>query len=100
MTTVSLEGLQSGVTGEDRAIAILKVEHNGQTYDWQRYVPAGVDLSDFISGLGPSVGAEIDAKEAEWAALTPIPTFKGMTNTAASSSVHSSFHSSLDIKRV
>jgi hypothetical protein len=57
--------------GEDRAIAILKVEHNGQTYDWQRYVPAGVDLSDFINGLGPSVGAEIDAKEAEWAALTP-----------------------------
>jgi hypothetical protein len=71
MTTVSLEGLQSGVAGEDRAIAILKVEHNGQTYDWQRYVPAGVDLSDFINGLGPSVGAEIDAKEAEWAALTP-----------------------------
>ena len=71
MTTVSLEGLQSGMAGEDRAIAILKVEHNGQTYDWQRYVPAGADLSEFISGLGPSVGAEIDAREAEWAALTP-----------------------------
>ena len=71
MTTVSLEGLQSGMVGEDRAIAILKAEHNGQTYDWQRFVPAGVDLSDFINGLGPSVGAEIDAKEAEWAALTP-----------------------------
>jgi hypothetical protein len=71
MTTVSLEGLQSGVAGEDRAIAILKVEHNGQTYDWQRYVPAGVDLSQFVSGLNASVGAEIDAKEAEWAALTP-----------------------------
>jgi hypothetical protein len=71
MTTVSLEGLQSGMVGEDRAIAILKVEHNGQTYDWQRYVPAGVDLSDFINGLSSSVGAEIDAKEAEWAALTP-----------------------------
>ena len=71
MTTVSLEGLQSGMAGEDRAIAILKVEHNGQTYDWQRYVPAGVDLSEFISGLGPSVGNEIDAREAEWAALTP-----------------------------
>ena len=71
MTTVSLEGLQSGMAGEDRAIAILKVEHNGQTYDWQRYVPAGVELSEFISGLGPSVGAEIDAREADWAALTP-----------------------------
>lgn len=71
MTTVSLEGLQSGMTGEDRAIAILKVEHNGQTYDWQRFVPVGADLSSYIAGLGPSVGAEIDAKEAEWAALTP-----------------------------
>ena len=71
MTTVSLEGLQSGMVSEDRAIAILKVEHNGQTYDWQRFVPAGVDLSDFINGLSPSVGAEIDAKEAEWTALTP-----------------------------
>jgi len=71
MTTVSLEGLQSGVAGEDRAVAILKVEHNGQTYDWQRYVPAGSDLSTFIAGLASSVGAEIDAKEAEWAALTP-----------------------------
>jgi len=68
MTTVSLEGLQSGIAGEDRAIAILKVEHNGQTYDWQRYVPADTDLSQFIAGLASSVGAEIDAKEAQWAA--------------------------------
>ena len=71
MTTVSLEGLQSGVTGEDRAIAILKVEHNGQNYDWQIFVPVGTDLTEFINGCGPRVGAEIDAKEAEWAALTP-----------------------------
>lgn len=68
MTTVSLEGLQSGMAGEDRAIAILKVDHNGQTYDWQIYVPVGVDLSGFINGCGPRVGAEIDAKEAQWAA--------------------------------
>ena len=71
MTTVSLEGLQSGMPGEDRAIAILKVDHNGQSYDWQRYVPAGVALSDFINGLGASVSTEIDAKEAQWVALTP-----------------------------
>lgn len=71
MTTVSLEGLQSGMAGEDRAIAILKADHNGQSYDWQIFVPAGGDLSAFISGCGLRVGAEIDAKEAEWAALTP-----------------------------
>lgn len=68
MTTVSLEGLQSGIAGEDRAIAVLKVDHNGQTYDWQIYVPAGVDLSAFIGGCAAQVGAEIDAKEAQWAA--------------------------------
>lgn len=71
MTTVSLEGLQSGVIGEDRAIAILKVYHNGQNYDWQIFVPVGADLSEFINGCSGRVGAEIDAKEAEWAALTP-----------------------------
>ena len=71
MTTVSLEGLQSGVTGEDRAIAVLKVYHNGQNYDWQIFVPVGADLSEFINGCSGRVGAEIDAKEAEWAALTP-----------------------------
>ena len=69
MTTVSLEGLQSGA--EERAIAILKVDHNGQSYDWQVFVPIGADLSTFISGCATSVGAEIDYKEAQWAALTP-----------------------------
>jgi len=69
MTTVSLEGLQSGAAGEDRAIAILKVEHNGQTYDWQIYVPTGVDLSEFIAGCTARVGAEIDTKEAQWASF-------------------------------
>lgn len=71
MTTVSLEGLQSGVTGEDRAIAILKVYHNGQNYDWQIFVPVGADLTAFINGCSGRVGAEIDAKEAQWAALMP-----------------------------
>lgn len=69
MTTVSLEGLQSGA--EERAIAILKVDHNGQTYDWQVFVPQGADLSTFVIGCVASVGAEIDYKEAQWAALTP-----------------------------
>ena len=69
MTTVSLEGLQSG--GEERAIALLKVDHNGQSYDWPVFVPQGADLSAFIAGCATSVGAEIDYKEAQWAALTP-----------------------------
>lgn len=71
MTTVALTGLQSGITGEERALANLQVEHNGQTYDWQVYVPPETDLGAFINASAVRVGAEIDAKEAEWAALNP-----------------------------
>ena len=66
---ISLEGLQSGVAGEDRAIAILKVEHNGQTYDWMTFVPPDTDLATYIAASEARVKAEIDAKEAAWAAL-------------------------------
>ena len=65
---ISLEGLQSGVTGEDRAIAILKVEHNGQTYDWMTFVPPDTDLATYIAASEARIKAEIDAKEALWAA--------------------------------
>jgi len=69
--TISLEGLQSGVSGEERAIAILKVEHNAQTYDWMTFIPVGADLSEYLASSESRIYAEIDAKEAEWAALTP-----------------------------
>ena len=65
---ISLEGLQSGVTGEDRAIAILTVEHNGQTYDWMTFVPPDTDLATYIAASEARIKAEIDAKEALWAA--------------------------------
>ena len=65
---ISLEGLQSGVTGEDRAIAILKVEHNSKTYDWMTFVPPDTDLATYIAASEARIKAEIDAKEALWAA--------------------------------
>jgi hypothetical protein len=68
---ISLEGLQSGVAGEDRAIAILKVEHNGQTYDWMTFVPPDTDLATYIAASEARIKVEIDAKEVAWAALTP-----------------------------
>lgn len=71
MTTVALTGLQSGITGEERALANLQVEHKGQTYEWQVYVPPETDLGAFINASAARIGAEIDAKEAEWAALNP-----------------------------
>ena len=69
--SISLEGLMSPGGEETRALAMVKVEHNGQTYDWQIFVPNGVDLSTFITDSEATVKAQIDAKEAAWTALTP-----------------------------
>jgi hypothetical protein len=69
--SVSLEGLMTVGGDETRALAIVKVDHNGQTYDWQIFVPPNTDLSTFITGSEARLKAEIDAKEAEWTALTP-----------------------------
>lgn len=71
MATISLEGLASGVTGEERAVAYIKVQHNGQTYDWKAFVPPMQDLQVYLNSITDQVAADIDAKEAAWAALTP-----------------------------
>jgi hypothetical protein len=68
---MTLEGLMTVGGNETRALAMLKVEHNGQTYDWQRFVPEGMDLQTFLTSQEAAVKAEIDAKEAEWTALDP-----------------------------
>ena len=75
---ISLEGLQSGVAGEDRAIAILKVEHNGQTYDWMTFVPPDTDLATYIAASEARIKAEIDAKEALWAASPKMREIDGI----------------------
>jgi hypothetical protein len=69
--SVSLEGLMTVGGDETRALAIVKVDHNGQTYDWQIFVPPNVELSAFISGSEARLKAEIDYKEAQWDALDP-----------------------------
>ena len=78
---ISLEGLQSGVTGEDRAIAILTVEHNGQTYDWMTFVPPDTDLATYIAASEARIKAEIDAKEALWAASPKMRNVEGINGT-------------------
>lgn len=65
--SVSLEGLASNIEGEERGLAYLKVEHNGQTYDWQLFIPPGADLSAYIASKEAAIKADIDAKEAAWA---------------------------------
>ena len=78
---ISLEGLQSGVTGEDRAIAILKVEHNSLTYDWMTFVPPDTDLATYIAASEARIKAEIDAKEALWAASPKMREIEGINGT-------------------
>ena len=65
---ISLEGIASNLANEERGLAYLKVEHNGQTYDWQLFVPQGADLSAYIASKEAAIKADIDAKEAAWAA--------------------------------
>ena len=69
--SISLEGLMSPGGDETRALAMVKVEHNGQTYDWQMFIPEGVSLSEYVTNAEATVKAQIDAKEAAWTALTP-----------------------------
>ena len=69
--SISLEGLMSGIQGEERALAQVKVEHNGQTYDWELFVPADANLSEYVANAEATVKAQIDAKEAVWEALDP-----------------------------
>jgi len=70
--SVALGGLQSGIQNEERAIALISVVRNNQRYDWQVFVPPNApDIGTFIAQVTPSVYADIDAKEAAWAALEP-----------------------------
>jgi hypothetical protein len=62
----------SGVEGEDRALVLLDVVHNGQKYEWKAFVPPNTEeLGQFVEGIKAAVLAEIDAKEAQWEALEP-----------------------------
>jgi len=63
---ISLEGIASNLPNEESGLAYLKVEHNEQTYDWQLFIPQGVDLSAYIASKEAAIYADIDAKEAAW----------------------------------
>ena len=69
--SISIQGLATPGGDESRALATVKVTHNGQDYEWQIFVPVDADLGAFIAGSESKIKAEIDAKEDEWAALNP-----------------------------
>ena len=71
-SVISLEGLLTVGGNEDRALADIKVEYNDTTYLWKIYIPQGtVDLGLFLEASKSKIEADIDTKEAEWAALDP-----------------------------
>lgn len=69
--SISLEGLMTMGGEETRALATVKVIHNDQEYIWQTFVPSETNLAEFILESEERIKSEIDAKEAEWTALTP-----------------------------
>ena len=69
--TVGLKGLFTPPAPETRCVAYLEVVHNGNTYDWMVYVPQETSVADFLASMETRIYAEIDYKEAQWAALEP-----------------------------
>lgn len=74
--SISLEGLQSFngyiVPPEERALANIKVVVDGQTYDWQIFVPKNItNLDDFLQTQLSIIQQDIRTKELQWQNLTP-----------------------------
>lgn len=69
--TIECRGLHTPGGDEERDIAYLDIEYNGNKYDWLIYVPVGTDLGQYIQNSTAKIQADIDAKEAEWEALDP-----------------------------
>lgn len=70
---ISMIGLYTPGGAEDRNIAYLKIDYNGNLYDWAVYVPldTGMELSEYFEYIKTTIQSDIDAKEAQWAALDP-----------------------------
>lgn len=68
-----MTGLYTPGGAEDRNIAYLKIDYNGILYDWAVYVPldTGMELAEYFEYIKTSIQSDIDAKEAQWAALNP-----------------------------
>lgn len=86
ITKISLEGLLTVGGNEDRALAYIDVHYNEQIYKWTIFVPQNISsLEEFLEESKSRVKAQIDAKEAQWAALDPktreIPDKMGGSST-------------------
>lgn len=68
-----MTGLYTPGGSEDRNIAYLNIDYSGNLYDWAIYVPldTGMELSEYFEYSKTLIQSDIDAKEAQWAALDP-----------------------------
>ena len=69
--TIKLKGIYTPPAPETRDMAYLEVDHNGETYDWTIYYPQGANIGEYLASVEETIYAQIDAKEAEWKALSP-----------------------------
>jgi len=69
---ITLIGLQTLAPPEDRTLASIQIDVNGETYDWQVYIPGSVtNLGEYLSSIEQKTINDILAKEADWDALDP-----------------------------
>lgn len=71
ISDIRLRGVQGMAPPETRALLLLDVDYNNQTYQWDIFLPPGADLQEFLATCAPLVKSQIDAREQEWAALAP-----------------------------
>lgn len=72
MSEVTLTGIASNLEGEDRALAYVQVDHNGNNYEWQIFIPKSAESAQaFLDSAKQSILDDIDAKELAWSQLDP-----------------------------
>lgn len=69
--TIRLTGLYTPAIPETRDLAMLEVDHNNTTYQWQIYIPQGQNIQAYLDSKEAAIKADIDAKELAWVALRP-----------------------------
>jgi hypothetical protein len=69
--TITITGLKTPPKPEDRDLVSFKIDVDGIVYDWQFYLPQGIDYHAFLTARTTQIEDRIRAKEAEWTALTP-----------------------------
>jgi hypothetical protein len=69
--TIRLTGIYTPPLPETRDLAMIEVDHNNITYNWQMYIPQSENIQAYIDSQELRIKAEIDAKEVEWTNLNP-----------------------------